>query len=208
MAMNHFDHVGIINGHRSNIIVVNFINNHYNHQHSLINFPAAASTTCIIYHGIFAFTIPTAISLVQMRFPDQHLFHKHPVTMTVILCSIITYSLAFSLELLLLHQHSVSGTSHDDVYPRNWSIAFGSLSLASVLGLLFSPPFSWRLWLPVLLCFLLLTLLAFAPKLVAPVGELFSRFHRGGNRLSRRTSSPLLPLSAPVSSTSQADSQS
>ncbi|KAI5345244.1 hypothetical protein L3X38_013121 [Prunus dulcis] len=46
MAMNHFDHVGIINGHRSNIIVVNFINNHYNHQHSLINFPAAASTTC------------------------------------------------------------------------------------------------------------------------------------------------------------------
>ncbi|KAL6290027.1 hypothetical protein ACE6H2_007537 [Prunus campanulata] len=192
---NPFDDAGLNNFRRSNI-VVNFININYNHQQLLIHFPAqetrpaaAASSTFMIRHGIFAFTIPTAMSLVQMRYPNQNLFRTHPLLMMLMMCSVIAYSLAFILELLLL---TVSGAPHDDERPRNWSLASGLVSLTFLLGLLFSPPSSWP-WLPVLLCFLLVTLLAFAPKL----GELLSRFGRGRNRL-RRTSSPPLPLSTSI----------
>ncbi|PQQ02214.1 hypothetical protein Pyn_34694 [Prunus yedoensis var. nudiflora] len=106
------------------------------------------------------------MTLVQMRFPDEHLFHTHPLLMMLTLCSFVVYSLAFSLELLVLR---VSGTHHDDICPRNWSIMSGSLCLASLLGVLFSPHSSSWPWLPMLLCLLLLMLLAFAPKLVALV---------------------------------------
>lgn len=192
MTISDFDHVGMVNGQSSNN-VVNFINNNYNHRHQqlFINFPVAVSTF-MIHHDIFAFTIPTAMTLVQMKFPDEHLFHTHPLLMMLTLCSIIIYSLAFSLELLVLR---VSGTRHDDVCLRNWSIVSGSLCLASLLGVLFSPRSSSWLWLPMLLCFLLLTLLAFAPKLVALVSDLLSWFHQGGLNHLCRTSSPLLPLS-------------
>ncbi|PQP91695.1 hypothetical protein Pyn_13724 [Prunus yedoensis var. nudiflora] len=132
------------------------------------------------------------MTLVQMRFPDEHLFHTHPLLMMLTLCSIVVYSLAFSLELLALR---VSGTRHDDICPRNWSIMSGSLCLASLLGVLFSPHSSSWPWLPMLLCLLLLMLLAFAPKLVALVSDLFSWFRQGGLNHVCKTSSPLLPLS-------------
>lgn len=189
MAINHFHQVGMIKCHSN--IIVNFINNNHHHQ-LLIHFPAqqampaAAPSTFMICHGIFAFTIPTAMTLVQMRFPEEHLFDTHPLLMLLTMCSVIAYSLAFSLELLL---PGVNGTHQDDVCPRNWSTASGSLSLASLLGLLFSPPSSWP-WLPVLLCFLLLMLLAFTPKLV-----ILSCFGREGLNSVWRTSSPLLPVS-------------
>ncbi|KAL6290188.1 hypothetical protein ACE6H2_007698 [Prunus campanulata] len=147
--------------------------------------PAAAAdsaSTFMIHHAIFSFTIPTAMTLVQVRFPDQHLFHTNPILMLLMLSSVIIYSLAFSLELLL------RDTPHADVVrPRNWSIASGSLSLAALLSLLLSPPSSWP-WFPLLLCFLLLTLLVFAPKLVA-----LAPFRRRHNRRVRRPTT-LLPL--------------
>ncbi|KAL6286267.1 hypothetical protein ACE6H2_010657 [Prunus campanulata] len=139
-------------------MAMNQINNIFvNHQHQLlINFPAQptmppaaadSASTFMIHHGIFSFTIPAAMT-------------------------IIAYSLAFSLELLL------RGTPHADVVrPRDWSIVSGSLSLASLLSLLLSPPSSWP-WLPLLLCFLLLTLLVFTPKLVTLVPQLLSLFRR------------------------------
>ncbi|CAL8122495.1 unnamed protein product [Prunus armeniaca] len=135
-----------------------------------------AASTFMIHHCIFSFAIPTAMMLVQVRFPDQHLFHTNPILMLLMLSSVITYSLAFSLELLLL-----SLTVRANPHARNWSIASGSVSLASVLGLLLSPPSSWP-WLPLLLCFLLLTLLAFAVKLVPLVHQLLSRFRRHRHR--------------------------
>ncbi|PQQ15376.1 hypothetical protein Pyn_39386 [Prunus yedoensis var. nudiflora] len=152
--------------------------------------PAAAAdsaSTFMIHHAIFSFTIPTAMTLVQVRFPDQLLFQTNPILMLLILCSVIAYSLAFSLELLL------RGSPHADVVrPGNWSIASGSLSLASLLGLLLSPPSTWP-WLPLLLCFLMLTLLVFAPKLVALVPQLLSLFHR-----RHRRPTTLLPLQAAI----------
>ncbi|CAL9007032.1 unnamed protein product [Prunus brigantina] len=182
MAMNHFQ----------------FVN-----QQLLINYFPAQQNNLMIHHCIFSFTIPTAMTragpscppqgpalamtLVQVRFPDQLLFQTNPILMLLMLCSVIAYSLAFSLELLR------RGTPHADIVrPRNWSIASGSLSLASLLSLLLSPPSSWP-WLPPLLCFLLLTLLLFAPKLVALVPQLLSLFHSRHRRRVRR-STTLLPL--------------
>ncbi|PQQ15371.1 hypothetical protein Pyn_39381 [Prunus yedoensis var. nudiflora] len=145
-----------------------------------------AASTFMIHHCIFGFTVPTAMTLVQVRFPDQHLFHSNPILMLLMLSSVITYSLAFSLELRL------RGTPQADVLrPRNWSIASGSLSLASLLSLLLSPPSSWP-WLPLLLCFFLLPLLVFAPKLVALVPQHPSMFRHQHPRVRRPTT--LLPL--------------
>ncbi|KAL6290187.1 hypothetical protein ACE6H2_007697 [Prunus campanulata] len=179
MAMNHFQ------SNTNNIFV--------NHQQLqlLINYFPAQQTNPIpmnmIHHCVFGFTIPTAMTLVQVRFPDQHLFHTNPILMLLMLSSVITYSFAFSLELLLL------GVTVRATPPaRNWSIASGSLSLASLLGLLLSPPSSWP-WLPLLLCFLLLTLLLFTPKLVPLVPQLLSLFHRRHHRRVRRPTT-LLPL--------------
>ncbi|CAB4300291.1 unnamed protein product [Prunus armeniaca] len=171
MAMNHFQ------SNTNNI----FVNQHHHQLQFITYFPAQqtmplanSASTFMIYHCIFGFTIPTAMTLVQVRFPDQNLFHANPILMLLMLCSVVTYSLAFSLELLLLSLRvNVRATPH----VRNWSIASGSVSLASVLGLLLSPPSSWP-WLPLLLCFLLLTLLAFALKLVPLVHQLLSRFSR------------------------------
>ncbi|KAI5345278.1 hypothetical protein L3X38_013155 [Prunus dulcis] len=115
MAMpNPLDDVGLNNFRSSNIVV---INNNYNHHQLHIHFPAqetrpaaAASSTFMIRHGIFAFTIPTAMSLVQIRYPNQNLF---------------------SLELLF---RTVNGAPHDDERPRNWSLASGPVSLALLFG--------------------------------------------------------------------------
>ncbi|CAL9007038.1 unnamed protein product [Prunus brigantina] len=160
MAMNHFAYVGMIN------LQINNIFNYFPAQPTMPAAAADSASTSMIHHGIFSFTIPTAMTLVQVRFPDHLLFQTNPILMLLMLCSVIAYSLAFSLELLL------RGTPHADVVrPRNWSIASGSLSVASLLSLLLSPPSSWP-WLPLLLCFFLLTLLVFAPKLVALVPQL------------------------------------
>ncbi|CAL9007033.1 unnamed protein product [Prunus brigantina] len=178
MAMNNFQ------SNPNNIFV--------NHQHLHFNyFPAQqtmpTASTFMIHHRIFSFTIPIAMTLVQLRFPDQDLFHTNPILMLLMLSSVFTYSLAFSLELLLL-----GFTARATLHARNWSIASGSLSLASLLGLLLSPPSSWP-WLPLLLCFLLLTLLLFAPKLMPLVPQLLSLFRRRHRRRVRRPTT-LLPL--------------
>ncbi|CAL8122505.1 unnamed protein product [Prunus armeniaca] len=175
MAMNHFSYVRMIN--------FQFVN----HQPLLINYFPAQQTNPMIHHRIFGFTIPTAMALVQVRFPDQLLFQTNPILMLLMLCSVIAYSLAFILELLL------RDTPHAEaVRPRTWSIASGSLSLASLLSLLLPPPSSWP-WLPLFLCFFLLTLLVFAPKLVALVPQLPSLFRRRHDRRVRRPTT-LLPL--------------
>ncbi|CAL2241578.1 unnamed protein product [Prunus armeniaca] len=175
MYRNQFSYVKMIN--------FQFVN----HQRLLNNYFPAQQTNPMIHHCIFGFTIPTAMTLVQLRFPDQHLFQTNPILMLLILSSVITYSLAFSLE-LLLSDTPLAGV----LRPRNWSIASGSLSLASLLSLLLSPPSSWP-WLPLLLCFFLLTLLVFAPKLVALVPQLPSLFRRRHDRRVRRPTT-LLPL--------------
>ncbi|KAL6290185.1 hypothetical protein ACE6H2_007695 [Prunus campanulata] len=145
--------------------------NHHRHQQlHLVMVVARSFTTCMI----------------QVRFPD-HLFHTNPILMLLMLCSVVTYSLAFSLELLLL---SLSVTVMATPHARSWSIASGSVSLASVLGLLLSPPSSWP-WLPLLLCFLLLTLLALALKLVPLVHQLLSRFSHLHRRCVRMPATEL-----------------
>ncbi|CAL9007034.1 unnamed protein product [Prunus brigantina] len=115
MARNQFSYVRMIN--------FQFVN----HQQLLINYFPAQQTNPMIHHRIFGFTIPTAMALVQVRFPGQLL---------------------------------------------------------------------WP-WLPLLLCFFLLTLLVFAPKLVALVPQLPSLFRRRHYRRVRRPPT-LLPLQAEI----------
>ncbi|CAL9006818.1 unnamed protein product [Prunus brigantina] len=202
----------IINSHSSNFVIrQHFINN----QHFFfINFAARpptlleASTTSKRHHGknntILAFTIPTILALVQMRYAQEDLFKTHRIIMMVVLSSVLGYCLAFSLlgVLPLLMKLSVISDEHDQshAYIYKWChvtmMLFGSISVASLLWLLLFPhSSSCHLVIYLILCLLLLpvVLLGLAYKLVPAVAEFLSPACRGQNRIRR--ASPLLPLS-------------
>ncbi|KAL6290085.1 hypothetical protein ACE6H2_007595 [Prunus campanulata] len=214
MATYHF-YIGmnnIINPHSSNFVIrQHFINN----QHFFfINFAARpptlpeASTTSKRHHGknnnILAFTIPTILTLVQMRYAQEDLFKTHRIIMMVVLSSVLGYCLAFSLLglLLLLMKFSVISDEHDQshAYIYKWChvtmMLFGSVSVASLLWLLLFPhSSSCRLVIYLISCLLLLlvVLLSLASKLVPAVAKFLSPAGRGQNHVRR--ASPLLPLS-------------
>ncbi|CAL9006823.1 unnamed protein product, partial [Prunus brigantina] len=99
-----------------------------------------ASTTSKRHHGnnntILAFTIPTILTLVQMRYAQEDLYRTHRTIMMVVLSSVLAYCLAFSLLglLLLLMKLSVISDEHDQshAYIYKWChvtmMLFGSIS--------------------------------------------------------------------------------
>ncbi|KAL6290030.1 hypothetical protein ACE6H2_007540 [Prunus campanulata] len=204
-GINHFN-VGVnIIPRSSSSVVVCYIN----HQQLFINFAAQEQQTSNRRHGkktVFAFTISTILTLVQMRYAQEDLFETHRFLMVVVLSSILAYCLAFSLlgRLLLVMRPIVSASTASDehdchAYMYKWcyiiKLLFGSLSVASLLWLLLFPHSSWRPVLYLVLIFLFsLVVLGLASKLVLAVGKFFSPVCRGQNHV-RRTS-PLLPLSS------------
>ncbi|KAI5345271.1 hypothetical protein L3X38_013148 [Prunus dulcis] len=84
--------------------VTYFINNQpqyfMNYSVVLQIMPAASNSTTAYsvgyyHHEIFAFMIPTLLTLVQMRFPALDLFQTHPTAVTVLLSSLLAYCFAF-----------------------------------------------------------------------------------------------------------------
>ncbi|CAL8121907.1 unnamed protein product [Prunus armeniaca] len=59
---------------------------------------ASNSTTsyssCYNHQDIFAFTIPTLLTLVQMRYPAVDLFRTHPTALTILLSGLVAYCFA------------------------------------------------------------------------------------------------------------------
>ncbi|PQQ17276.1 hypothetical protein Pyn_39341 [Prunus yedoensis var. nudiflora] len=108
--------------------------------------PAASNSTTSYsigynHHDIFAFMIPTLLTLVQMRSPAvEHLFQTHPTAITVFLSSLLAYCFAFSFGV------------HAYKWSRKAMLVFGSLSVASLLWILLVPYSSSYLTF----CFLLL----------------------------------------------------
>lgn len=205
----------IMNPHSSNTAKVCVQYYFITNQQLFINFAAQqptllqASTTSSRHHGkknnILAFTIPTILTLVQLRYTEEDLFKKHPIIMMVVLSSALAYCLAFSLLGLLrlfLKLAIISSNEFDSYeYIYKWCqiimMLFGSLSVASVLWLLFfSHSSSCSPLFYLTLCFLfLLLLLGLASKLPPAVTKFLSpAFIRGQNRVER--TSPLLPLSS------------
>ncbi|KAK9910802.1 hypothetical protein M0R45_034746 [Rubus argutus] len=119
------------------------INPHFNHSDNVhfinsvqfINFAPAAASTYDRYHDIVAFTIPVLLTFVQIRFPSEDLFQTHPITIIVVLCSLLAYSLAFAFSVLVRYFHRYD-------YSRKWCcmamVLFGSVSVASLVWLLVS----------------------------------------------------------------------
>lgn len=128
MAVCHF-HVWMINPN-FNHAEYYFINNV-----QFINFAPAAASTYDGYHDIVAFTIPILFTFVQVRFPSEDLFQTHPITITVVLSSLLSYSLAFAFSVLVSYFHRYD-------YSRKWCcmamVLFGSVSVASLIWLLVS----------------------------------------------------------------------
>ncbi|CAB4300088.1 unnamed protein product [Prunus armeniaca] len=199
--------MNVINLHSSNVVIMqHFIHN----QHFFfVNFAAQpttlfeASTTSKRHHGknntILAFTIPTILTLVQMRYAQEDLFRTHRIIMMVVCSSVLAYCLAFSLLglLLLLMKLSVISDEHDQshAYIYKWChvtvMLFGSISVASLLWLLLFPHSSSSR-LEIYLILSLLVLLGLASKLVPAVAKFLSPVGRGQNHVRR--ASPLLPL--------------
>ncbi|KAL6290028.1 hypothetical protein ACE6H2_007538 [Prunus campanulata] len=99
-------------------------------------------------HDILAFIIPILLTFVQIRYlaDRQDLFQTHPLTMMVMLSSLLAHCFAFSLLIRL----SGSGTRMYNCC-RMAMMVLGFLSVVSLLCLLFIPNCS-----NLILCILLL----------------------------------------------------
>ncbi|KAL6290019.1 hypothetical protein ACE6H2_007529 [Prunus campanulata] len=197
----------IINPHSSTNVVIMQQYYYISNQQLFINFAAQqptllqASTTSSRHHGkennILAFTIPTILTLVQLRYAQEDLFQTHPIIMTVVLSSVLAYCLAFSLLglLLLVMKLAIISTDEFDSYEYiyKWCqiimTLFGSLSVASLLWLLlFShssscPPLFYLTSGFLFLLLLLLLLRGLASKLPAITKFLSPAFIRGHDRV-------------------------
>ncbi|KAM1027791.1 hypothetical protein FF1_040480 [Malus domestica] len=147
-------------------------------------------------NNILAFVIPTILTLVQMRYPQQDLLQTNPTLTIITISSVLAYCFAFALlELLLLFTSSDTATSNTSTneliicWCRTAMMVFGSVSVASLLWLLlFHHPRSWGPVMYLILCLAVPVVVHLAPKAVLPMGNLL--FERGrGLRASR-----LLPL--------------
>ncbi|KAB2595378.1 hypothetical protein D8674_030828 [Pyrus ussuriensis x Pyrus communis] len=146
-------------------------------------------------NNIIAFLIPTILTLVQMRYPQQNLFQTNPTLTMISMWSVLAYCFAYSLlELLLLftsRDTATYSTSTYDIATCLWRTAmmvFGSVSVASLLWLLlFHSPRSWEPVMYMILCLAFPVVVHLARKAVLPMRNLLSEQGRG-----RSTS--LLPL--------------
>ncbi|CAL8121935.1 unnamed protein product [Prunus armeniaca] len=170
--------------------VTYFINNQpqyfMNYSVVLQIMPAASNSTMSYsigynHHDIFAFIIPTLLTLVQMRFPALDLFQTHPTAITVLLSSLLAYCFAFSFGV------------HAYEWSRMAMLVFGSLSVASLLWLLFFPHYYSYL----ILCVLLLPVAVLGFDRV--VRKLWLSIHqelRAAQNLISRRACPLLPMTS------------
>ncbi|CAB4300090.1 unnamed protein product [Prunus armeniaca] len=97
-------------------------------------------------HDILAFIIPTLLSLVQIICPaDQDLFRTHPMAMSVVRSSLLAYCLAFSLWVLSIRHYA---RGQNLAYAHFWCPMamrlFGSVSVTSLLYILFPHDPSWQ----------------------------------------------------------------
>ncbi|KAL6290022.1 hypothetical protein ACE6H2_007532 [Prunus campanulata] len=149
--------------------------------------PAASNSTTSYsigynHHEIFAFMIPTLLTLVQMRFPAVDLFQTHPTAIRVLLSSLLAYCFAFSFG------------GHAYKWYRMAMLVFGSLSVATLLWLLFFPHYySYYL----MLCVLSLPVAGLGlDRLVLKLWQrIRQELGRAQNRISRRAC-PLLPMTS------------
>ncbi|PQM42858.1 hypothetical protein Pyn_08073 [Prunus yedoensis var. nudiflora] len=148
--------------------------------------PAASNSTtsyssCYNHHHIFAFTIPTLLTLVQMRYPAVDLFQTHPTALTILLSGLVAYCFAFSFG------------DHANKWSRKTMLVFGSLSVASLLWILFFPHSSSYLTLSFLL--LLVAVLGFDRLIRKLWQSIHQELRVAQNRISRRAC-PLLPMTS------------
>lgn len=183
MATYHF-HVWMINPN-FNHVEYYFLNNV-----QFINFAPAAASTYDRYHDIVAFTIPVLLTFVQIRFRSEDLFQTHPITIIVVLSSLLAYSLAFAFCVLVRYFHRYD-------YARKWCcmalVLFGSVSVASLVSLLVSTDDLVHL----LLVGQVLLVLGVVLKLLLLGGQFLPQLLGMEQNGMRRTSTyPLLPLTS------------
>ncbi|KAL6290023.1 hypothetical protein ACE6H2_007533 [Prunus campanulata] len=175
--------------------VTYFINNQpqqfINYSVVLQIMPAAASNWTRSYsnnsnnhHEIFAFVIPTLLTLVQMRYPAVDLFQTHPTAITILLSSLLAYCFAFSLG-----NHSL------EYWCRMAMLVFGSLSVASLLWLLFLPHSSSYLILCVLLL-LLVVVLSLKRLVNRKLWQRISQELRAAQNCISQRACPILPVTS------------
>ncbi|KAL6290020.1 hypothetical protein ACE6H2_007530 [Prunus campanulata] len=128
-------------------------------------------------HDILAFIIPTLLTLVQIRYPaDQDLFQTHSMAMSVVLSSLLAYCLSFCLWVLSI-RHYARGQNH--AYAHFWCPMamglFGSVSVTSLLYILYPHDPSWQPLIYILWVAQLLLLLALLRKLVTTTCPLSTR---------------------------------
>ncbi|CAL2241276.1 unnamed protein product [Prunus armeniaca] len=124
-------------------------------------------------HDMFAFVIPTLLTLVQMRFPAEVLFRTHPTAVTVFISSLLAYCFAFSFG------------GHAYKWCRMAMLVFGSLSTATLLWLLFFTHYYSYL----ILCVLFLPVAGLG--LDRLVLKLWQELRRAQNSISQRACPPL-----------------
>lgn len=158
-----------------------------------LQFMNRSSSFCSMHsnhHDIVMFVVSILLTLVQIRFPSENLFHTHHKTMVVVMSSLLIYCLAFGVisrnDTIFSHRFGNS--------EYNWCcmamVVFASVSVASLLSLLFphfphssSKPVLYLLWVGQLLLVLGLLrklVLQLVKKILPP--------------LSLRRRSRLLPL--------------
>ncbi|VVA40257.1 PREDICTED: PRUPE_2G179900, partial [Prunus dulcis] len=148
--------------------------------------PAASNSTtsyssCYNHYDIFAFTIPTLLTLVQMRYPDVDLFRTLLTPLTILLSGLVAYCFAFSFG------------DHANKWSRKAMLVFGSLSVASLLWILFFSHYSSYLTL----CFLLLLVVVLGfDRLIQKLWQSIHQESRvAQNRISQRACL-LLPMTS------------
>ncbi|ONI21627.1 hypothetical protein PRUPE_2G076600 [Prunus persica] len=129
-AVNHFYvlNIGMNINHNFNVI---YLFNNLNLQ----------LRNTLYDHDILAFIIPTLLTLVQIRYPaDQDLFQTHPMSMSVVLSSLLAYCLAFSLWVLSIRHYA---RGQNLAYAHFWCPMamrlFGSASVTSLFSTFYFP---------------------------------------------------------------------
>ncbi|KAI5345267.1 hypothetical protein L3X38_013144 [Prunus dulcis] len=175
----------MINPDHDTCNVTYFINNqpHYLMNYSVVQQIMPAATNYNRHaHDIFAFVIPTLLTLVQMRYPAQLLFQTHPTAITVFISSLLAYCFfAFRFG------------GHAYKWCRMAMLVFGSLSVATLLWLLFfTHHYSY-----LILCVLFLPVEGLGlDRLVRKLWQRIRQELRGAQNSISQRACPLLPVTS------------
>lgn len=175
MASHQFFCAGMINDSHFDHVDMYLINNYIMFRNSAVQNHHEGE--------VVGFAIPILLTLVQIRYPAEDLFRTRPIAITLVLTSLLCYCLvlAFGIRIRQRRGHAHARRSF---WYRTALTVFGSVSVASLLALLFPHYNSTSLLHPLFFVFFVFVLL----------GSLVRKLYRH-NLVVIRRARPLLPLS-------------